>query len=1187
MNHNRIFRILSFLFVSCGVLSPLSRAQEEIPVPDSLWRLWPDRAASWENDSLYLPDDVDLARLPVNMPTGGWEVLDTVRSLTVTLPSTVEEHLWGAGGFRPYANGEYVYESEDSTVRNGSYTGVSWWVRDIDLPRGMKGKNVTLFIRGARLRAEVYWNRQLVGYHLIGETSFTCDVSSAIRSGMKNRLAVRITNPGGRLDWVDTELMKWGSRSFHKSHGFGGLDRGIRLTVHEPVFLREIHVLNTPRLDSVTAFCTAVNLEKKPVDAAVTFDVVDPASGDKPCGRSTVSVRLPAGGALPVSAGLTAPGAKPWSPGDPRLYRLRATIVPRGVKRKDADRAVLPFGFRWFEASGVGENAVLRLNGLRIRLLSAISWGFWGVNGLWPTPALAEREVRAAKSFGMNCLQFHRNVGKTEVLDAQDRLGLLRYMEPGGGQTALGEKFGLYAPSPASPPDVSGSGGDAQTFAERYMEEKIVRMVRDERSHPSLVMYSLQNEIHPDLRNPRIFRILRRVHREDPSRIVVLKSGFPENNPVNEAWMKPYDDSVYCDRGNAYSGWWDAHTVGGPGVWKDDMYLSPSDFTHRSTNKKEIVVWGEMLGSASPDNHAAMVREIDARGGKSYDAADHREILAAYERFLDRWNFRGAFPSAESLFTSVGNRAYDFWGRVVETARLCEENDFLVMSGWESTAIENHSGLVDNLRGFKGDPRLLGMRAAPLRPVIKTGSTVLARGSGTIAGVFLVNEAHVPHGARMNVTLSGPSGVKTALGTYPVPPYSEGRFVYPVAQSIPLGPFALAGEHSIRADVIGGAGGTWTEKVLVVDTVSPGGIPGKSVRNIGMISVFPPLSKPFDPLPGVHVEPYRSGAKYDLIIAANRFVTPPSASVEPERVIRGTDDPELYRSIHYGSPENFDYSFSGLRDGRVRVTLKFAEIVRDQPGIRVFDVALNGKTVLKDFDVFSAAGGKNIAFDTSFTVSDPGGLLRITVPRVGAGSARICAIRVDDGDTVLAVRCGGKPYRDTKGVLWGPYEPSVRLDGEAAGAVRAGTPLLVLAEGEGATTSYAATLERLGALKYSGYLGEARASWMGSWYFVRDHPVFEGLPVDCAMGSTYQVGVENSGGVMVDGPGVDVFVGYSRDHDRNIAAGSFTASLGKGKVLFHCIPGVVSGLNAQGATGMHPVLLKRLIANSLEYLARP
>ena len=124
-------------------------------------------------------------------------------------------------------------------------------------------------------------------------------------------------------------------------------------------------------------------------------------------------------------------------------------------------------------------------------------------------------------------------------------------------------------------------------------------------------------------------------------------------------------------------------------------------------------------------------------------------------------------------------------------------------------------------------------------------------------------------------------------------------------------------------------------------------------------------------------------------------------------------------------------------------------------------------------------------------------------------------------------------------------------------------------------------------MKYIGYVGEARASWMGSWYFVRNHPVFEGLPVDRAMGSRYQVGVENSGGIIVDGPGVDVFVGYSRDHDRNIGAGSFTAALGKGRILFHCIPGVVSGLNSPRATGMHPVLLRRLIANSLHFLSSP
>jgi beta-galactosidase len=39
---------------------------------------------------------------------------------------------------------------------------------------------------------------------------------------------------------------------------------------------------------------------------------------------------------------------------------------------------------------------------------------------------MAEREVSAAKAIGLNCLQFHRNIGKPAVLDIQDREGLLR-----------------------------------------------------------------------------------------------------------------------------------------------------------------------------------------------------------------------------------------------------------------------------------------------------------------------------------------------------------------------------------------------------------------------------------------------------------------------------------------------------------------------------------------------------------------------------------------------------------------------------------------------------------------------------------------------------------------------------------------------------------------------------------------
>jgi len=1161
-----------------GIIPRGSSSQVSIDIPDAGWRLWLDRDAHWENDSLYLPADADIALLPVNPPTGGWERLRSVDAVSITLPTTVEEHFWGVRGYRPF-RGEYVYENEDTLVTNGSYTGVSWWVRDVDVPEAFRGKKAILSIRGARLRAEVFWNRKLVGYNIITETSFTCDVSDAVEPGGRNQLAIRITNPGGRLDWVDTELMTWGSASFHKSHGFGGLDRGLRLCAHDPVYISDLWVQNTPENGRITATGVVMNTTGRRVDARIRFDVFDKAR--QGAGSATASIRLDPGSQAHVSASVRCPSAKPWTPESPALYTLTAKAASGDETASFRDSRDVAFGFRWFEASGIGKNAVLRLNGKRIRLLSAISWGFWGRNGLWPTPALAEREVRAAKALGMNCIQFHRNVGKAEMLDAQDRLGLLRSMEPGGGQTALGGEFSLYAASPREAIDVSGRKGDPQTFAERYMEEKIVRMVRDHRSHPSLVMYSLQNEIHPDLKNPRIFRVLRRVHEEDPSRIVVLKSGFPEVSPINQAWMQPYSDSLFADNGTGFSGWWDAHTVGGPGVWKDEMYKSLSDFTHRSTNDSEIVVWGEMLGAAAPDNHAAMVRELKTGGGKSYDLKDHEEILAAYDRFLDRWKFRQAFPTAEALFTSIGHRSYDFWGRVIETARLSESNDFFVMSGWESTAIENHSGLVDNLRGFKGDPALLGRRAAPLRPVIKTGSVVVARGLRATADIFLLNESHAPHGKKMNVWMRDPSGKRTDLGTFAIPPYREDTFVYLVAAGLATPPLNAEGTVTIGADVLGGTRPSWKEDLLVIDSVGSGDLPG----SVGILSMYPTLVAPFEILPGVRAEPYRSGVRYDVLVAANRFVTPPESSVDQSTEIKGTEDPGLYRSIHYGTPENFDYTFAGLRKGNVKVTLKFAEIFRDAPGIRVFDMALNGTTMLKDFDVFKLAGGKYIALDTSFVVPAPGGSVRLTVPRVAQGSARICAIKVEDGDTVIAVKCGGSPYLDGKGLLWRRYEPAVQLDKGVLDAVRGGTPLLILSEGEAATTSYASRLSDAGGCRVLGYVGEARASWMGSWYFVRKNLVYGGLPDDCAMGSTYQVGAEGGGAIMVDGPGVEVFAGYSRDHDRMIGAGSFSVPLGSGMVLFHSIPGVVTGLNGP-STGMHPLLLRRLIANSLRFLRR-
>jgi beta-galactosidase len=1171
--------ILFVIAASVLLCAANSVSQINVRIPDDGWHLWLDTAAQWENDSLLLPADVNFAVLPVNAPSGGWPVLQPRTAMSVTLPATVEQYYWGTKGYRPYKNGEYAYEQEDTTVRNGSYLGVSWWWRDIDVPVAMAGKHVILSIRGARLRAEVFMNEQLVGYNIINEIPFECDVSTAIRPGKKNTLAVRITNPGGRLDWVDTELLTWGTtkQKFQKSHGFGGLDRGIELTAHDPVHIADAWILNTPDRTTVCAYAVVRNRSTAPVKAAVRFRITDEKNNTVGSGGSR-RIALPAGGVDTIVMRLNDGNARLWSNDTPVLYRFTATVEVRTPAAVDSRTVV--FGYRWFDAEGIGSNALLRCNGERIRLTSAISWGFWGINGLWPTRELAEREVHAAKALGLNCIQFHRNVGKTEVLDAQDRLGLMRYMEPGGGQSALGEKFSLYAPSPTVPVDVSGKNGDAVTFAERYMEEKIVRMVRAHRSHPSLLLYALQNEIHPDLANQRIYRVLRRIHDEDPSRIVVLKSGFPSGSPsTNQAWMKPYSAEVLHDSGNAYSGWWDDHTVGGPGVWRDEMYKNPADFTHRSTNDKEIVMWGEMLGAAVPDNHPKMVDEIKHLGSHSYDLKEHQEIAAAYDAFIDRWGFRSAFPTAAALFTSIGNKSYDFWGRVIETARLAESNDYFVISGWESTAIENHSGLVDNLRQLKGDPALVRDRLAPLRAVIKSPAIVYQINDTLFADLFVLNETHHAHPDSLLLTLRDPSGIVRFVKSYPVPPYAADRFVYPISRHVELGVLENAGEYTISAAMGVSGVSASKEKILVVQPLDPAVLP----KRVGIISALPEVNRIRELFPGVIAEQYVSGGQYDVLLAADKFIRPAATGADPATDILNTVDDELYRTINYGDASSMEFLIPHLPRDTALVTLKFAELFQNAPDMRVFDVALNGTVVMKDFDVFKAAGGKNRALDTTFKIFLSDGALRVTFPRVPKPSARICGFKISMRDTVVAVNCGGNEYRDANGILWKPYGPPPHLQASAIAAVRAGTPLIVLAEGQGAVESFGRELGTAGAFDYKGCLSEAFASWMGSWYFVRSHPVYNGLPVNCAMHSYYQIPVSNGTGLLVDGDQVEIAAAYSRDHSRIIGAGSLATKLGLGKVVVHTLPGSVSTLTGE-ATGMHPVIFKRLLANSFYFV---
>jgi hypothetical protein len=927
----RSFLAAGGLGVAASMAPALGNAAEADPlaIADEGWSLWIDQAAPWKDDDIHLPGRFELKTLPVNPPTGGWASLGSGDALRVDLPTTVEQHLWGQFGTRPYGADEYRYAEDDDVPRYGAYKGVSWWSKAIDIPASAKGKRVMLNIRGARLRAEVFLNEQLVGYSIMSELPISCDLTAAMRPGQANRLAIRITNPGGRFDWRDSTNMMWGKAKLFASHGFGGLDRGLTLSVH-PVSARieDAWVLNTPDARRVTGFMEVVL--DKPVAATklaslrvkAGLELVDDRTGR----LVPADVRLEALEAidtarLRVRFSLAAPTAKLWDLDTPELYRLRF----RWTERKGAvDTREVRFGFRWFGVEGVGTDAMLRLNGRRVRLYSAISWGYWGFNGLWPTPELARREVTSAKTLGLNALHFHRNVGKPEVFTAMDEMGLLRVMEPGGGRHAIGKDL---KPGEALSP--------ADAFSRDFMVEKCRAMARAFRSHPSLVQYTLQNEIGANLANPDVQAVLKAIHDVDPSRAVILNDGFVARGAAQAMYL-PYDDHYYRSDVEEWGGWWVNHQGAGD-QWYDRFYQHKDEYIHRQTGKPFIVEFGEMQGCAVADNHAAMLVEILAKGGKSYDLEDHKAVVAPTNGYLERWGFNKAFPTSESLFLSVGRKAYEAWREYLENIRIGDSVDVAAISGWESTAIENHSGVVDVLRGFKADPALMSQSLRPVLAIAKPRARAYAAGESAALDLYLLNDTGKVVSGELALSLVGPDGSIEALGRWPVPAgQTPDVFSYLVAESVRTPALRREGLNVIRIAL----GDIVSDREIWVTGPAP-----KSAKpaRIGVSGIARSLRDQLAAVPGVVVEDFKPGVRYAGIIASGlksdeivrrQVGEQTGLEAQPKKgdkpvVVLGDLPPEILAAVKAGVPLLAMVQEDGLAEG----------VAKQLSGLGLFDYA--------------------------------------------------------------------------------------------------------------------------------------------------------------------------------------------------------------------------------------------------------
>jgi len=702
------------------------------------WKVVLDKQATWIDDELHAPP-VDLKTLKVNLPEGGWAALSAKKGVNTKLPATVEQFFWGENG--------------NSFGVSGNYLGVSWFTSSFNVPLTLKGKRLVLNFESVRFRAEVFVNKKLVGYDLVNGTPFNVDVTDAVAYGKPNEIAVRITDPNGNFDWRDSQNFMWGNYRTNPTHGFGGITGKVKLVATDKVFIDDVFVKNKPQANEVDVEITTNNQTAKNVTGNLILQIKEAKGAQKLVYEKRYPLLAKAGGELTSSHTISVSDAKLWSPDRPDLYVFTARWEGSDQSH---DTYKQRFGFRWFEVRDVDGDKQFYLNGKRFFALTAISWGFWPVNGIAPSDALARKQVESAKKIGLNMLNFHRTIGQQNVLDYADELGLLYFEEPGGNQY------------PADRYNANDERGKQQAdfyFATR--NEKLFRMIKRDRNHPSLVIYNMHNERGAQPQKQDSVQMLA-AHKLDPTRIITYNSSNGDIKTGPDTRFKlhllPYD-FTFRDYG-----WFDQHHAGGPGTYHDNLYKNPTEYLRYFDHKDEIQYWGEEGAIGTPPR-LQLIRDEILKTGKNigWETDAYLQWYNAYDTFLKTTpGFSKAFPNVDSLTRKMGNVAFYYQGRVIENVRIGNQGDGYAVNGWESMKLENHSGIVDNYRNPKGDPELIARYAKPLYIAVKMNHKVLPVGDTSIVDFFIVNETGLSGNYDLDVQMLAENGEILFKKTIPV-----------------------------------------------------------------------------------------------------------------------------------------------------------------------------------------------------------------------------------------------------------------------------------------------------------------------------------------------------------------------------------------------------------------------------------
>ena len=299
--------------------------------------------------------------------------------------------------------------------------GIGIYRRIIQLPEGWMRERVFLRFGAVFHNANVWINGAHVGAHEGGFLPFSFDITDHI-AGNTIEVKVRVESPTD--DPAEFPEAPFAEIPFGKQSWYGplsGIWQSVYLERRIPDHVHRVRVFSDQKTGDVSLqVCLAAPLL---TTAEICVTVVGP-DGEP---VQTVSADV-AAGLQTMILETRIPEARPWSPDDPKLYRIEARVIRNGAV---VDEMEDHFGFRTIETRG----GRLYLNGEPFYLRAALDQDYYP-DTICTTPSVAflEDQFRKAKELGLNALRCHIKAPDPRYYEAADRIGLLIWAElPNGG----------------------------------------------------------------------------------------------------------------------------------------------------------------------------------------------------------------------------------------------------------------------------------------------------------------------------------------------------------------------------------------------------------------------------------------------------------------------------------------------------------------------------------------------------------------------------------------------------------------------------------------------------------------------------------------------------------------------------------------------------------------------------------